>query len=159
MQLGIRDAAASLRDPSGVRARSRVADDAAERDEDREGLDLEAAIAELLGQLERRARVLEPRGEALPEADRPGEAAVDLGAQRRVVRRSRQGLLEQRDPSLDALEAGEQDQRAGAQRPVQVLGQEVGRELAGACPLARRLLRPRRVEPAPPALAAARQAA
>ena len=111
-------------------------------------------VVELVGELERGARVLERRREPLPEACRPGEAAVDARLERRLRRRLAQRLLEQRDGAVDALELGEEDESLGAQRADLGLGQQVGRDRAGARPLPGGVMRTRRGERSPMALVA-----
>jgi hypothetical protein len=63
----------------------------------------------------------------------------------RLQRRARaclaQRCLEQRAPMIEALEFGEKDERLGAYRADFHLGQQVGRNRAGARPLAGNLMR------------------
>ena len=69
-------------------------------------------------------------------------------------RRLAQGLLEQRDGAIDALELGEEDERLGAQRADLRLGQQVGRDRPGARPLPGGVMRTSRGERAAMALVA-----
>ena len=69
--------------PCGVRRRLGIADGAAEEGEDGERLDPERVVVELVGELERCTGVLERSGEALLEAGRPREPALDARLQRR----------------------------------------------------------------------------
>jgi hypothetical protein len=78
--------------------------------------------------------VLERSGEALPEARRPREPALDARLQRRPRSRLAQGLLEQRDRPVEALELGEEGERLGAQRTDVALCQQVREDRAGARP-------------------------
>ena len=128
-----RGRAPALRDAGA----SRVADEPAEeRPEHRRARDSQRVVVELVGELERRTCVLERSDEALPEAGRPRESAVDDRLERRARRRLAKRLLEQRDGTVEALELGEEDERLGAQRPDVCLGQQVGRDRPGARPLA-----------------------
>ena len=106
-----------------------------------ERADPERVVVELVGELERRARVLERSDEALPEARRPREPAVDDRLERRARGRLAQGLLEQRGGTIGALELGEEDEGLGAQRADLRLGQQVGRDRPGARPLPGGLMR------------------
>ena len=65
---------------------------------------------------ERYAGVLEGSDEPLLEAGRPREAALDDGLQSWPRHRLAQGLLEQHDGLVEALELGEEQESLGAQR-------------------------------------------
>ena len=91
--------------------------------DDGERVDAERVVVEIVGELECRAGVLERSHEALLEARRPRQAALDHGLQGRPRRRLAQGLLEQCDGPVEPLELGEEDERLGAQRPEVRLGQ------------------------------------
>jgi len=120
--------------PCCVRRRLGIADSAAEEGEDGERLDPERVVVELVGEPERCTGVLERSGEALPEAGRPRELALDARLQRRPRLRLAQGLLEQRDRPVETLELGEEGESLGAQRTDVALCQQVREDRAGARP-------------------------
>ena len=100
----------------GVRRRLGIADGATERREDGERVDAERVVGEIVGDRERCAGVLEGSDEPLLEAGRPREAALDDGLQSWPRRRLAQGLLEQHDGLVEALELREEQESLGAQR-------------------------------------------
>ena len=79
--------------------------------------------------------------EPLLEAGRPREPALDDGLQRRPRRRLAQGLLEQHDGLVEALELGEEQESLGAQRADVAFRQQVGRDRPGARPFSGRAMR------------------
>ena len=123
-------------------------------------LDAKRVVVEVVGELERRARMLERRSETVPEARRPREPAVDrpTGAPARDAA-SRRASSSSAAATIDALELGEEDERLGARRADLRLGQQVGRDRAGARPLARGLVRTSRGQRPAMTLVASRPAA
>ena len=79
--------------------------------------------------------------EPLREAGRPREAALDDGLQSRPRLRLAQGLLEQHDGLVEALELGEEQESLGAQRADVAIRQKVGCDRPGARPFPSRALR------------------
>jgi len=69
---------------------------------------------ELVGELERRARVLPRARKSQSESCRPGKAAVDLRLQRRARACFGEGFLEELRGAIDALQHREQHERLGA---------------------------------------------
>ena len=82
----------------------------------------EDVVVELLGELERGARVVEPP----VEARRPRKATVDVRLKRRARRRLAERLFEQATARVDALELGEQDEPLGARSGRVGLGEQLG---------------------------------
>jgi hypothetical protein len=115
-----------------VARRLRVAAKPAEDGLDRTSAFSEHVIVEPLSELERRTGVVRPS----PEAQCPREATVDGRLKRWARSRLAQGVLEEFGRAIEALQLGEKDERLSAPRPDLRLGQQVGREHAGARPLA-----------------------
>ena len=108
-----------------------------------------------LGELERRARVLE-RCTTLPEAGRPREPAVDDRLERRARGRLAQRFLEQRERARSTLSSSARRTSASARNaPIFRLGQQVGRNRPGARPLPGGVVRASRSERPTMAVAAA----
>jgi hypothetical protein len=78
--------------------------------------------------------MLERSRETLLEAGRPREPALDARLQRRPRLRLAQGLVEQRDRPVEALELGEEGESLGMQRTDVALCQQVREDRAGARP-------------------------
>ena len=125
----------------GVRRRLGIADGTTERGEDGERVDAERVVGEIVGDRERCAGVLQGSHEPLRETGRPREAAQDDGLQSRPRRRLAQGLLEQHDAPVEALEFGEEQESLGAQRADVAFRQQVGCDRPGARPFPSRALR------------------
>jgi hypothetical protein len=81
------------------------------------GAPSEQVVVEFLRELERCTGVLERSHVPVPESCRPRESAVYERLKRRARGRLAQGLLEQLDGTVDALQFGEKDKSLGAQRP------------------------------------------
>jgi hypothetical protein len=87
----------------------------AEEDQDPERRDPKRVVVELIGELECFAGVLESTHEALLEAHRPGEAAVNPRLKHRLKLSFAQRLLEQCPGAVESLEVGEESKSRGAQ--------------------------------------------
>ena len=101
----------------------------------------ERVIVEIVGQLERRSRVLERSVESLLEAYRPREPALDDRLKRGTRDRLAQRLLEQRDGSVETFELGQEDESLGPQWADVRFGQQVGCDRPGTSPLPRAVMR------------------
>ncbi|HEX7172327.1 MAG TPA: hypothetical protein VF365_06960 [Candidatus Limnocylindria bacterium] len=98
-------------------------------------------VIEVVGEVERRAGVLERLHIPIPEARRPGQTAVDERLERWSRDRFVQGRLEQRRGTIDALELGQENENFRAQQAVVGLREQIGRDRSGARPFTGRVLR------------------
>ena len=80
------------------------------------GLLSKYVVVDVLGERERCTSVLERSHVPVPEAGRPRESTVDDRLKRRARGGLAQGVLEQRDGTVDALQLGQEDESLGAHR-------------------------------------------
>ena len=140
-QLDVAGGGCELVRPRGVCRSVGVAYCAPEEREHPERAHPERVIVEIVGQLERRSRVLERSVESLLEANRPREPALDDRLKRGTRDRLAQRLLEQRDGSVETFELGQEDESLGPQWADVRFGQQVGCDRPGTSPLPRAVMR------------------
>jgi hypothetical protein len=112
-QLGVAGGSGELVRPRGMRRGVGVAHRAPEEREHRERAHPQPVVVEPLGQLQRRARMLERTVESPFEAHGDREPAVDRRLEGRTRDRLVQRLLEQRDVPVQPVELGEQNESLG----------------------------------------------